>query len=149
MDFTNIPIKQIIPQRPPFLMVDRVLQCDMVDALTEFLVQSDNILLDDKELSGPGIIENMAQSCAARMGCVDIMQNEPIKIGYIGGVRDVTIIRNPQCGETLNTHVHVVEEMLNVLLADVSVQIGKEIIASGSVKVAKTDIIAELTEIDP
>lgn len=146
MDFSNTPIKQLIPQRPPFMMVDRVLSCDEIDALTEFVVREDNILLDDGLLSAAGIIENMAQSCAARMGCVDLLHGEPIKIGYIGDVRDAQIIRNPQRDEVVHTHIHVIEDVFNLLLAEVNVMVGEETVATARMKVAKTDIVADLTE---
>ena len=144
MDFINIPIQQLIPQRSPFLMVDRVISCDEVDAITEFTILEDNILLDNKKLSAAGIIENMAQSCAARMGCVDLLHGEPIKIGYIGDVRDAVIVILPLCGETLRTEIHVLEDILNLLLAEVRVSVNNETVATARIKVARTDIIANL-----
>ena len=146
MDFSTIPIKRLIPQRPPFLLVDKVLMCDFTDAMTEFVVRNDNLLTDGMELSAPGLIENMAQSCAARMGCVDMLNNEPVKIGYIGDIRDADIIRLPHCGETLHTTIHVLQDMFNLLLAEVKVFSDSETVATGLFKVAKTDIIATLTD---
>ena len=60
MDFEKMEITALIPQRAPFLMVDRILSCDDTDAVTELLVRQDNILLDDSKLSSAGIVENMA-----------------------------------------------------------------------------------------
>lgn len=145
MDFRNTPITELIPQRPPFMMVDTVLHCDEVDAVTEFLVREDNVLLEGGQLSAAGVIENMAQSCAARMGCVDVLHGEPIKIGYIGDVRDAEILRLPSCGEVLHTAIHVVEDMFNLLLAEVVVSAEKGEVAKARMKVARTDIVAKLT----
>ena len=83
MELEQLEMTSLIPQRPPFMMVDKILSCDDTDAVTEFLVRQDNILLDDNKLSSAGIVENMAQSCAARMGCVNLMHNNPIKLGFI------------------------------------------------------------------
>lgn len=127
------------------MMVDRVLSCDEVDATTEFLVREDNVLLDDGILSEAGIIENMAQSCAARMGCVDVLHGDPIKIGYIGDVRNAEILRQPACGEVLHTTIHVVEDMFNLLLAEVVVSSDNGDVARARMKVARTDIVAKLT----
>ena len=146
MDFSDTPIVKLIPQRPPMMMVDRMLSCDDIDAVAEFTVLQNNIFLGDEGLSSPGIVENMAQSCAARMGCVDLLHGEPIKLGYIGEVRDAVIIRHPHCGETLYTYVHVIEDMFNVLLADVKIESDKDTIATAQIKVAKTDIVADLSE---
>jgi predicted hotdog family 3-hydroxylacyl-ACP dehydratase len=146
MDFTNTPIKRIIPQRPPFMVVDRVTFCDETDATTEYTVADNSILLDGNTLSAAGVIENMAQSCAARMGCVDLLHGEPIKIGYIGDVKDAKIFGLPAIGDTIQTNIHIIEDILNLLLAEVCVTSNGHTIATARVKVARTDIIANLTE---
>ena len=110
MELHDIPITSLIPQRPPFVMVDRVLSCDIVTAVTELTVRPDNIFLDDGLLSAAGIIENMAQSCAARMGCVNRMNGEAIKIGFIGDIRDCQILRQPRREEVMTTHVDIIED---------------------------------------
>jgi predicted hotdog family 3-hydroxylacyl-ACP dehydratase len=146
MDFSKNSIKQLIPQRPPFLMVDRVISCDEINAQTEFIVVADNILLEDNMLSAPGIIENMAQSCAARMGCVDLLHGEPIKIGYIGDVRDAVIFKLPCSGDVLRTQIRVIEDFANLLLAEICVKVDGETIATARMKVAKIDMIAKLDD---
>lgn len=142
MELHDIPITSLIPQRPPFVMVDRVLSCDLSDAVTEFAVREDNIFLDDGLLSPAGIIENMAQSCAARMGCVNRMNGEAIKIGFIGDIRNCEIIRQPRCQEVLTTHVNIIEDVFNLTLANVTIHVGDEVIASARIKIALSDVKA-------
>ena len=142
MELHDIPITSLIPQRPPFVMVDRVLSCDLSDAVTEFAVREDNIFLDDGLLSPAGIIENMAQSCAARMGCVNRMNGEAIKIGFIGDIRNCEIIRQPRCQEMLTTHVNIIEDVFNLTLANVTIHVGDEVIASARIKIALSDVKA-------
>lgn len=139
MQFQDVPITQLIPQRQPFVMVDRIVSCDATDAVAEFTVREDNIFLDDMLLSAAGIIENMAQSCAARMGCISMMAGGPIKIGYIGDIRNCTVNRQPRQGEVLTTHVHVMEEVFNLTLAEVKTMCGDEVIATARMKIALTD----------
>lgn len=135
----DIAITTLIPQRPPFVMVDRVLNCDLSDAVIEFEVREDNIFLDDGMLAPAGIIENMAQACAARMGCINRMRGEVVKIGFIGDIRNCDIMRQPRCGETLTTYVHIVEDVFNMTLAEVCSKVNDEIIASARVKIALVD----------
>lgn len=136
MELNDIPITSLIPQRPPFVMVDRVLSCDIVTAVTELTVRPDNIFLDDGLLSAAGIIENMAQSCAARMGCVNRMNGEAIKIGFIGDIRDCQILRQPRREEVMTTHVDIIEDVFNLTLANVTIRIADEVIASARIKIA-------------
>jgi len=139
MDFKDVPITDLIPQRPPFVMVDRVLSCDETDAVAEFAIREDNIFLDDMVFSPAGIIENMAQSCAARMGCISMMNKGAVKIGYIGDIRNCSILRQPRCHEVLSTHVHVMEEVFNLTLAEVTTKIADEVVATARMKIALTD----------
>jgi len=142
MELHDIPITSLIPQRPPFVMVDRVLSCDLSEAVTEFTVREDNIFLDDGLLSPAGIIESMAQSCAARMGCVNRMHGEAVKIGFIGDIRNCQIIRQPRCQEVLTTHVNIIEDVFNLTLANVTVNAGDEVIATARIKIALSDMKA-------
>ena len=41
-DFT---LKELIPQRPPFVMIDRLVSCDMVTTVTEFEVRKENVFV--------------------------------------------------------------------------------------------------------
>lgn len=138
-DVQQIPITELLPQRPPIVMVDQILRCDDVDAVTSFVVRADNIFLDNGLLAPAGIIENMAQSCAARMGCIRKLHHQPITIGYIGDIKNCVINRQPRCSETLTTHIHIVEAVFNLTLAEVVVKVGDEVIAHTLIKVAETD----------
>ena len=133
-------VTRLIPQRPPFLLVDAVVSCDDTDAVTSFVVQQDHLLVEDARLSVAGIVENMAQSCAARMGYASRMKGESIKIGYIGDIRDCVIMRLPKCHELIQTHIEIVEEVFHLTLAYVYMEIDGEIIASSRMKIALTDI---------
>ena len=139
MELRDIPITSLIPQRPPFVMVDRVLSCDMTDAVTEFLIREDNIFLDDQKLSPAGMIENMAQSCAARMGCINRLKNESVKLGFIGDIRDCQIIRQPRQNEVVTTLVHVIEDVFSLTLAEVTVSVAEEVIATARIKIALSE----------
>ena len=123
MELEKIEITSLIPQRPPFLMVDRILSCD--------------------DISSAGIVENMAQSCAARMGCVKKLHNEPIKLGYIGEIKNLKIYRQPLLDERLTTEVHILMDVFDMTLASVCTKVGEEVIAEGRMKLASTNIEAE------
>lgn len=136
MNLQEISITDLIPQRPPFVMVDRLIECDQTDAYAEMTIVVENIFLDNGVLSAAGMMENMAQSCAARMGCVNMMRGETVKIGLIGDIRNFEILRHPHKDEKLTTHVHIVEDLMNLTLANVTMSVGNEIIASARMKIA-------------
>ena len=82
--FNDISVSEILPQREPFLFVDRLVHYDERETVTEFRIAADHLLVADGYLTAPGILENMAQSSAARIGylCKYVL-HVPVRIGYI------------------------------------------------------------------
>ena len=140
MDF-EIDVLTLLPQRPPFVMVDNLLSVDEKSACTELLVTADNIFTENGRFAEVGIIENIAQTCAAGMGYVTICTHKnTVKIGFLSAVRNLTIERLPKVGETLNTYVSIVEHVMEMILIKSEVRINDETIAEGDMKIFVTDI---------
>jgi len=143
MRIEDIDIREILPQRSPFLFVDRLLSCTLDEAVTEFSVSSSCVLAENGRAGCSAIMENMAQSCAALTGYVSkYILHLPVKIGYIGSVRKLEMVRQPAAGEILWTRVHKREEIFGIMLSDVEVFSGNELVAKAMVKTAKTEVDA-------
>ena len=112
MVIREIDIQELLPQRPPILMVDRLLSADDKRAETELLVRTDNIFVENGTLKTYALIENMAQTCAAQLGFADVYVNgkKDVRIGYIGAVKRMQIENSPRVGETLRTRMEVTED---------------------------------------
>lgn len=133
--FEDIDILEIIPQREPFVFVDKLLELNNRDSVTEYTVREDNLFVENGFLSTAGLVEIMAQSCAARTGYIaKYILKVPVKIGIIGNVRNLKVYRNPSAGETLRIRVHLVEDVFGISLDDVVVSSGTGIVASASLK---------------
>ena len=129
-------ILTLLPQRPPMVMVDRLLHCDPVVTETEFTVREDNILADGGRLSACGLIENIAQTCAARMGYINLSKGEAVRVGVIGALRDMEIHALPKVGSTITTRIEVSDEVFGMTLAQASSRCGDTLLASGTIKIA-------------
>lgn len=136
MNFQDKPIQQFLPQRPPFVMVDSILDVTDRAGVTQLTIRPDNLFVDDGELSAAGLLENMAQSCAARIGCINLTRGGCVRDGVIGDIRNFTVLRNPVAGEVITTHIEIVEEVFNLTLANVETRVGDKLIASASIKIA-------------
>lgn len=139
----DIPILKLIPQRPPFVLVDRVQAFDRVRTTSSFVVRDNCIFVENGHLTADGIVENVAQTCAARMGCINYINRESIKLGFIGAVRDMTFHRLPQVGETLVTSIVVREEVFRMTLVDAEVRVADEVIAKAEMKIALSETDAQ------
>lgn len=135
-----IPLNELLPQRPPFVMIDRLLSSDAVYSVTELEVRNDNIFIEDERLTASGLIENIAQTCAARIGYINLNNGDTVKIGVIGSISNLTITRTPKVGERLTTTIQLLEEVFNVTMVLASIKIGDEEIVSANMKIALTDI---------
>lgn len=139
-EIKDIPLNELIPQRPPFVMIDKLLSSDAVYSVTELEVRNDNIFVEDERLTASGLIENIAQTCAARIGYINLNNGSTVKIGVIGSISNLTVTRTPKVGERLTTTIQLLEEVFNVTMVHASIMIGDEEIVSANMKIALTDI---------
>ena len=135
-------IVDLLPQRPPFIMVDRLVHYDLNGAKSVFSVRDDNLFCREGIMEETGLIENIAQTCAARTGYKE--KTEPqrdgvIKIGFIGMIKRMDIVRNPLVGETLHTTIEIKDEVFNATLIEAKVEIAGETVASCAMKIFLTD----------
>ena len=133
----SINIHELLPQQEPFVMVSRLVQFDMVRTTTETEILSDNIFVENGCLSASGLIENIAQTCAARIGYVNkYIFKKGIQIGFIGAVRNLTISALPQVGDSIVTSVDVKEELFGMILAEATVCCGDKQLVTTEMKIA-------------
>ena len=126
----------ILPQRPPFILIDRLTHYDETVTATRFLIRPDHLFVSDGCLLPTGLIENMAQTCAARLGYYNLISGLPVKIGFIGAVNNLHIRRTPRVGESLDTTIRVKEEVFGMTLVDAEVRVDEEVIATAEMKIA-------------
>lgn len=133
---TEIPVTELLPQRPPFVMIDCLTGFSETTTETRLTVRGDNVLVQDGRLSVYGLVENIAQTCAARLGYASYILHKPVRIGFIGAVRGCKIKRLPLVGETLETRIEVKEEIFGLTLVDAEVRLDGETIAETQMKIA-------------
>ena len=74
-------ILNLIPQRPPIVMVDSFCGIEDNCSYSGLTVTDDNIFCQEGKLQEAGIIEHIAQSAAARIGYIYLQKNEPVPLG--------------------------------------------------------------------
>lgn len=130
-------MEEILPQRPPMLMVDSLVSFEMDRIITSLSVRGDCIFVEDGGLSTAGIVETMAQSSAARIGYINkYILHKPVEIGFIGAVRNLVVTRNPSPGETLETEIVKIEEIFGITMVRAIVRSGGELVAEAILKTA-------------
>ncbi|MCD8317592.1 MAG: pseudouridylate synthase [Paraprevotella sp.] len=136
LQLLDITPLDILPQRPPFVMIDHLTNYSQEITATQFTVRPDNIFVAEGKMLATGLIENMAQTCAARLGYYNLISGLPVKIGFIGAIRNLHIMRTPKVGETLDTLIRVKEEIFGMTLVDAESRVKEEMIAKAEMKIA-------------
>lgn len=139
----QIDVLELLPQRPPFVMIHQLVHFDAVVTTTELLVTADNFFVTDGRLNPCALVENIAQTCAVRMGYINqYIYKEKVKLGFIGSIKNLVINRTARVGETLTTSIRVVEEVMQLTLVEATVRVADETIVTAEMKIALSDIDA-------
>ncbi len=141
MNFEDIDIHELLPQQEPFVMVGKLLHYDQAKTVTSTEIQSTNIFVEDGSFTSSGIIENIAQTCATRIGYINkYILKKDIQLGFIGAIRNLKIHRRPEVGETIETSILTIEEVFGMTLVSASVKSGDELLAESEMKIAVSEI---------
>lgn len=134
----SIDIHELLPQQEPFVMIGCLTHFDMIRTVTETKIKDNNIFVEKSLFSASGLIENIAQTCAARIGFVNkfILLKEEIQIGFIGAIKDLKIYSNPKVGDVITTVVDVQDEILGMILAKAKITSGDNLLAETDMKIA-------------
>ena len=128
-------IEILIPQRPPFVMIDKLLEVTETATTTGFTILNDNIFVQDGIFKEPGLVENIAQTAAARAGYVSKTENKPVLVGYIGAVNNLQIFLLPKTGDELITEITIENQIFDVTLISGKITCNKQLIAQCNMKI--------------
>ena len=132
---TEEDIQALIPQKIPFVMVDKLLSFDEKVTRTGFRIQADNIFVENGEFKEPGLVENIAQTAAARAGFISKTENKPVGVGYIGAVNGLQVYALPKTGDELITEITIENQIFDVTLISGKVFCNEKIIAQCNMKI--------------
>nr|WP_198999588.1 ABC transporter permease [Flavobacterium sp. ASV13] len=113
---TGVDIQNYLPHRAPMLMVDLILEIDANFVETIFLIQEDNIFVNNNIFIEAGLIENTAQTCSSIVGKKyffeeDGTENENVNVlGFISALKNLKIHSLPKVGDTIITKATLVSK---------------------------------------
>ncbi len=133
----GIDIHELLPQQEPFVMISSLVRFDMQTTVTETIVSADNMFVEDGVFTAPGIVENIAQTCAARIGYVNkYILKKGIQLGFIGAIRDLKVKQLPKVGDTITTSISVIDSVFGMTLVDAVVLNNGAEVVSAQMKIA-------------
>lgn len=132
-------ITSLIPQRIPMVMIHRLISCDDKQVITQFEIRKDNIFLDEKGLTASGLMENMAQTAAVRIGY--LMMNKPGEsnkkppVGVIGSIKNFRMLRCAAPGAMITTTVYIEHELMNATVVTGKVEVDGKLAAESNLQI--------------
>ena len=131
----QIGILELIPQRAPMVMVDRLVKVGEGSATSEFVVRSENIFVEKGLFREEGVLENIAQTAAAMNGYRELTEGGHVGNGYIGGVKNLEVLFLPRIGETVTTMVTETHRVMDASVLNGESRVGDRVVARCELKV--------------
>ena len=128
-------IETLIPQKFPFVMIDRLIDFSEMSTTTGFGIKAENIFVENGIFKEPGLVENIAQTAAARAGYVSKTENKPVLVGYIGAVNNLQIFSLPKTGDELITEITIENQIFDVTLISGKITCKGQLVAQCKMKI--------------
>ena len=128
-------IQRYIPQKPPMVMIGKLLEAEGKKTVTSFIIREENIFCSGGFFREPGLIENIAQTAAAGAGYLARLNEKEPRVGFIGGLRNLLILDFPKSGEEIVTEVIVEHEVFDATVVSGKVFLKEHCIAACELKI--------------
>lgn len=133
----GIDVLTLLPHRSPFVMVGRMEHFDMQSCTSSFIISADNAMVWHGALSETGMLENVAQTCALRIGYLNrYIYSREVRPGYIGAIDRVAVHSLPRVGERIETKVEVLAELSGYIMVHASVGTDDRVLLEADVRLA-------------
>ncbi|MFN8308553.1 MAG: 3-hydroxyacyl-ACP dehydratase [Chitinophagales bacterium] len=135
-------IAALIPQRPPIVMVDSLEEHEALFSVSSFHIMADNIFVEEGFLQMPGLVENIAQTCALRSGYefrqkLSANPGTEMKppVGFIGEVKNLELFQLPAVGNTLQTRIEILHTVFSASIIKGEIFVKDQCMASCEMKI--------------
>ena len=108
-DFTII---DLIPQRPPMVMIDCLVHAEERTAGGKLLITATNVFCHDGQFQEAGLVEFIAQTAAAWTGYKQLSAGKEIRLGFIGSVKNLAVHSLPEVDTEIESEMVLDSEVL-------------------------------------
>ena len=127
-------VENLLPQKFPFVMVDKLYSYTETSLVSGLKIQSENIFCHNESFVETGLVEHMAQSVALHTGYQFYLKKEPAPTGCIGSIKDIEIKKLPKLDDEIQTTVSILQEFGGITLVDIITKLNGVEIVTGQMK---------------
>jgi 3-hydroxyacyl-[acyl-carrier-protein] dehydratase len=128
-------ILDLIPQRSPMIMIDKLVFADERSAKANLFIRESNLFCEKGHLRESGLIEFIAQTAAAFTGYRNKTNSGSVNEGYIGAVKNLVITTLPPVNTEIQCEVVVENEIIGFTIITGSVSYEGNIIAECEMRI--------------
>jgi predicted hotdog family 3-hydroxylacyl-ACP dehydratase len=128
-------IAELLPQGPPFILVDKLLFSDETTSRTSFRITAESPLVDNGRFGEGGLLENIAQTAAAGSGYHALRTGGAVAAGFIISVSNFIITALPGIGDELLTETRVQLRIPDIIVISGEVTCKERVIATCEMKI--------------
>ncbi len=132
-------ILQLLPQRPPMVMVDGLMAYHKDACTSRLQLSSANLFCKDSVFHEAGLIENMAQTAALHSGYAALQDQKKARTGYIGALKRFSLHKLPKDNDALTTQVNILHKLLDALVIKASVFVEDDLMAEAEMNIFLMD----------
>ena len=127
-------IENLVPQKHPFVMVDKMYSFAENSMVSGLKISDENIFFDGENFVESGIIEHMAQSIALHKGYDCFLKNEKVPVGFIASLNNIEFFVLPKINDEIKTTVTILFDAGGMTSVEVITTLNENIIAKGELK---------------
>ncbi len=128
-------ILEVIPQKPPIVMIDKLISVSEQSAKSELTLLAENIFCENGYFQAAGLVENIAQTAAAQVGYLSQQKGQKPPIGFIGAIKNLKILHLPPIEATICTSITVENEIMGFTIINGISTLGNTILAQCQMKI--------------
>ncbi len=112
MNPTSINILDLIPQRPPMVMIDTLVSAGEKSAEGKLFISETNLFCHEGHLQEAGMVEFIAQTAAAWTGYKQLSAGKEVKLGFIGSIKNLVVNALPSANSEISSEIVLDSEVL-------------------------------------
>jgi predicted hotdog family 3-hydroxylacyl-ACP dehydratase len=112
LNTSDYQISDLIPQRPPMVMIDELSYAGEKSAGGRLFILESNLFCSKGFFQEAGIVEFIAQTAAAYTGYLQLKEGKSVRLGFIGSVKNLMINSLPPVNSEIESEIVVDSELL-------------------------------------
>ena len=135
MDPGKYKIIDLIPQRPPMVMIDSLTYIGENFARGCLYIKASNVFCNECYLHEAGILEFIAQTAATWKGYMNLSEGREVKTGIIALIKNLSIYSLPAVDTEIKSEIIIEDEILDYMIITGRATQYNSILAEGEIRI--------------